>query len=146
LSATYATPLELDIKPSRWLKAYLQAVHLLAAGALLLLPLATYLQGLLVLLLLALYRHSCRRYLRACRLQWRDSGWRLYRDGVAYGADLLPGSLLTRWLTLLNFRLDTGQRLSVPLLADALEADDFRRLRVRLRVSGNKLPDRARIQ
>jgi len=146
LSATFATPLELDIKPSRWLKAYLQAVHLLAAAALLLLPLAAYLQGLLLLLLLALYRHSCRRYLRAYRLQWQDSGWRLYRDGVVCGADLLPGSLLTRWLTLLNFRLDTGQRLSVPLPADALGADDFRRLRVRLRVSGNKSPDRARIQ
>jgi len=121
-------------------------VHLLAAGALLLLPLAAYLQGLLLLLLLALYRHSCRRYLRTYRLQWRESGWRLYRDGVVYGADLLPGSLLTHWLTLLNFRLDTGQRLSVPLLADALGSDDFRRLRVRLRVSGNKSPDRARIQ
>jgi hypothetical protein len=138
--------LDLDINPSRSLRAYLRVLHGLAAVAVLLLPLVAWLQGLLVLLLALLYRHSCRRYLRHYRLLWRDSGWRVCGAAADYGAELLDSSLLNTRLTLLNFRLDNGDSLSIPVTADALGEDDFRRLRVHLRVNANKPAAHARMK
>jgi toxin CptA len=54
-------------------------------------------------------------------------------------AVLLPHSLVFPWLTILNFRLASGRRRSVMIFADAMDAETFRRLRVRLKVSAKKL-------
>jgi len=63
-----------------------------------------------------------------------DDDWTLVAgDGQTKNAKLLPSSYVQSWMTVLNF--DVGQRLrpySVVLLADAIDPEMFRRLRVRL--------------
>ena len=47
---------------------------------------------------------------------------------------VLPSSAVTSWLVVLHLRpLDGGRRVNLPILADALDPDGFRRLRVMLR-------------
>ncbi|GAB1232151.1 hypothetical protein UT5_03660 [Ferrigenium sp. UT5] len=44
-------------------------------------------------------------------------------------------SFVSPYLTLINIRTDTGRRRSLVIMPDSLQAEDYRRLRVRLRWS-----------
>ena len=146
MSATYATPLLLDLKPSGYVRIYLLCVHLLALVAVWLLPLDWYLQLLILVLLGFSYRYSRRQQAMRYQLLWREYGWLVRSDDTEYGAQLLASSMVTAWLTVLSFRLETGQSLSLLILPDSLSPDQYRRLRVRLKVSGNKALAHGRIQ
>ncbi len=54
---------------------------------------------------------------------------------------LLPGGVVQPWLTVLVFRLADGRRRAVVLLADNVDPDGFRRLRVQLRYPRERPPD-----
>ncbi|MGK0674067.1 MAG: protein YgfX [Halothiobacillaceae bacterium] len=75
-------------------------------------------------------------------LQWGDGvTWRLVlANGQVRRAllDVHASRSLPWWVTLV-FRLEDGARLHVMLPRDALPAEDFRRLRVRLRVEARAL-------
>lgn len=60
--------------------------------------------------------------------------WTMTDDEIP--VTLLPGSINTSWLILLHFRDEDGRFYAVPVLPDSLEAGDFRRLTVRLRIIG----------
>ncbi len=143
-STAYATPLRLELKPSRNLLWVLTATHF---GALGLLP-ATSLPVWLVVSLSALVVASYAR--QVLRFAWLRSPasvvslfwpageqWRLRdRSGGETTAFLLPDSFIKPWLTILLFRPDSGGRVrNVIILPDALDAESFRRLRVRLRLN-----------
>lgn len=56
------------------------------------------------------------------------------RDGTHLPCRILPGGLVTPWLTVLNLQPQEGRSmLSVVLLPDSLDAESFRHLRVSLR-------------
>ncbi len=133
---------QVELSPSRYLALILIAAHGAAAAVpLLLLPLWA---GALVASLLSLnLYHSL----------LRDAWWRLAhscaglvledaqaeivrRDGACQPCRILPGSLVTPWLTVLNL-LPEGARYacSVIILPDSLDAESFRRLRVWLKWS-----------
>jgi murein endopeptidase len=69
---------------------------------------------------------------------WEDNGSWLLRDraGDQQRAALLPGALVHPRLCVLGFRLEQGGRRHLLLAADALAAEDARRLRVRLKLTG----------
>ena len=72
-------------------------------------------------------------------VHWEQDGvWSLTsRSGRAMHATLLPSTLVTPYLVVLNFRLaHFWQRRSVVLLSDNCDAVSLRRLRVRLRAEG----------
>ncbi|MCG5493003.1 hypothetical protein LPW33_02340 [Ectothiorhodospira variabilis] len=46
---------------------------------------------------------------------------------------ILPDTVVLPWLVLLSMRCERGRYHRLPLMADAVDADDLRRLRVRLR-------------
>ncbi len=143
-SSGYATPLVLEPRPSRWLLGPVFAGH---AAIMLLLPFTTLPTGLWLLaeglVGWSLWRiDRCHRR-QDCdhsviRLEWRrGNSWLVGQaDGTTWMAELGPGTLLTPYLVGLDLRLDTGRRIDVILPPDALPADAFRRLKVRLRIEG----------
>lgn len=81
-------------------------------------------------------------------LQWgAGETWRLVLAGGKPRRALLDvhASRSLPWWVTLAFRLEGGGRLSVMLPRDSLPADDFRRLRVRLRVEAGSLRKQGRM-
>ncbi len=81
-------------------------------------------------------RHVSRRAAHGIvLLVWDESGrWRLLqRDGRIHDARLEHGAYSHPGLVVLPFRTRSGRRLAVLIVADSVDAEDFRRLRARLR-------------
>jgi len=135
----FVSPLVLEPAASRYLRIYLLAVHALALYALLLPMLISpgLRMGLIGMLAVSAYV-SLRRPRSAAReiqrLRWTSAGhWVLHcRDSRQHSATLLPQSYVSRYLVILWLRGSQDHKYCVPLLADQLPADTFRRLRVRL--------------
>lgn len=66
--------------------------------------------------------------------QERDGSWQLQDfAGTVWSAKLSPNSICTLYGLLLNFKLDNKHKhTAIIILRDALSADEFRRLRVKL--------------
>ena len=140
LSRKYATPLRLEPGVSPRLGMFLALTH---GAALAVLPFC----GLPPLPCFALALGVALSYLRSRRrevqrrdpdsiqaLVWEDGNrWRLtLRSGDETDASLRPFVFLQPWLVILHFRRDDGRAARLVLLPDMLDADSFRRLRVRL--------------
>ncbi len=142
-STAYATPLRLELKPSRTLFWLLTFSHLGAAGLLPTMGLPVWATAGLVASVLVSYlwlvaRHALMRHPGATvSLLWPSgTQWHVRsRNGAEVSAQLSPESFVRPWLTVLLLRPETGGRpRNVVLLADMLDAEAFRRLRVRLRL------------
>ena len=142
LSGAYATPLRLELVPSRRLQLLLAASH---TGGLMLLPFtglgAVFTLPLAVLLCAAgwqAWRSSSalpsRRFVQ--QLSWGagDRVELIRRDGTAEHLQLQAGALVTPWLVVLQLRDSHLRRLYLPVLPDMLPREPYRRLRVRLRL------------
>lgn len=87
------------------------------------------------LVLLAAYGLWCRHKHGPRQLSYRNGDWYLTLDGVEFRAALVGDLVLHSWLLVARFRLHTsGVRINVICLPDSTSAEDFRRLRVWLRV------------
>jgi len=71
------------------------------------------------------------------RVEWgRDDAWTLLeRQGRQTSARLMERNFVAPWMTLLSFSGRIGFRRHVILLGDNCDADQLRRLRVRLRMN-----------
>lgn len=71
---------------------------------------------------------------------WQPDGrWRIYlRSGQEREATLSPSTFVSVPLIVLNLRIGRIQHRSLTLFADALDPDQHRRLRQRLRLTGAK--------
>ena len=143
-----AAPLRIDAGPSRRLGLYLWATHL---GALALVPwfsLAWYFQlslGALIGLSLArgIRTHALRSAacaVRAAELDGEGAWTLLLADGRVLSARLLDSSLVHPLLLVLNFHTGRLGRRHLVLAPDSANADQVRRLRVRLREAGARPP------
>ncbi len=139
----YATPLSLDVQPSRILFSVLTLTHAGAAGALSVISLPGWATACLAVAVLASYlwltaRHALLWHPRSVRrLRWGDGRrWQVgSRDGQELSATLRADSFVRPWLTVLLLKPETGGLVrNVVLLPDMLDAEAFRRLRVRLRL------------
>lgn len=135
-SRASVTPLYLEPQPSRRLLRVLRLSHL--ASAILLLWLSLHFLWPAVLLPLLWLSH--RYYHRRCRMPVRlaresDGSWLWHRgDDSVVPVDVLPETVITPWLVLLHVREEGGRRHVLPLLGDSLPAEQFRTLRVALRL------------
>jgi hypothetical protein len=131
------------------LAIYLVLVHGLGLAVLLPLPVPGWVQLLAALLVLAglvynLLHHLQRRLPWSIREAWWDEQdiWTLtLASGRQVEARLLPDSLVTVSLLVLNFRLGSWRRASLVLPGDSLPPDLQRRLRVRLRLTYRRVPN-----
>ena len=134
--------LTIKLSPSIWLAGLLTAMHGLALALIWLLPFDQWLKIAAVLLLLvSLIYHVRRDAMRTspnailalkispecrCSVQVRSGDW--------FEAQLLPTSFVSPYLTILNLRFDHARLVKhVVILPDAIDAEQFRKLRVLLR-------------
>jgi len=137
--------LKISIKPSRRLALVLCAAHAAAAGAVLIVEFPIWLKIVLVLIIGA----SCGVYLYGTALLLSSTavvGLEISDDGVLSfqmrcgewcTGRLLGSSFVSPHLTVLNIGIE-GKFFArhVVILPDCVDAEDFRRLRVRLRWGG----------
>jgi hypothetical protein len=129
------------VKPSPRLALLLVLFHVLVAAVVYatMLPLAI---RLALLLLVAL---SFRHYLLRDALLWAADSWRdltleqdrasvTCRDGSRFGGQVADETVVSPYFVLLSLRVD-GRRSPVArvIFPDAMQADEFRRLRIRLK-------------
>lgn len=133
-------PFTLSLHPSRQLAALLAAAHGLAAAAVLSLSLPWWLMLVLLAAILASAWRGLARLTsshRICRLTLRDDGQLefLRVDGSGGEARVQPQTTVTAFLCVLLLRAQGRGEALVPLvlLPDALDAEDFRLLRLWLR-------------
>lgn len=132
-------PVHLLIRPSTWLPRALMLAH----GVTLIMLWFAYPHALSrSVLLAAVAAHGCWQ-LHGCMRPRPDQithlelgrrqAWRVtFFDGRIFEARLLRAVVVSPLLTALTLRLADGARREVLLLPDMVEADAFRRLRVRL--------------
>ena len=139
-STIFDQPLLAELAPSRTLLFVLGAVYALVVVVWCQVPLDWTGRGLLFALLgahfLLLYRlHVKPLHHRAVQaLSWdRPRGWRLRGPGGEWlSAQLLTPVFVSYRLVAVRFRVSRFRTHTVVVVADRLEADVFRRLRVRL--------------
>lgn len=132
---------------SRALLRALRAAHLLAAG-LALLACGTGPSGCLLAGAIAIHLCIVESERRALATQLAaalfDSGgsWQLrWHDGTHEIVRLLPGALVSPWLTALSFHSGRG-RVTLLVCPDTLDDASYRRLRMRLLWQGGTSPQR----
>ena len=148
-------PLHIELNPSRRLLLLLLIVHGGAILFVVLFPLTWLIKTILLLFLLisafaGAYKIGWTRQVSAkwpLPLCWRsvtsmvwqsDNDWQLLFDnGQQVIAQLLPSSTCQPYFVALNFRTEKRflpyRYLSVVIFTDAIDAEIFRRLRIRLR-------------
>jgi hypothetical protein len=134
--------LRIRIQPSRTLTIALILAHAGAGAALLLQQGPWWVAAGLIGVLLASASVSVRRYARGGRrrvhelLLRADGGFDVLTATGSEAAALTYVSVAEPWLTVFGVRAASGRRHDIVLLGDNVEAEPFRRLRVRLRESG----------
>ncbi len=145
MSGTYATPLRLEPVATRAIGYGLLGVYGCTALVAALLPLPVHGRCLLVLwLLLSLAwhwpRHARRTSPRCVQVMTWKEGRACHvrlRNGTGQDVTLAGAAFVQPWLVIIHFHGTGWRRHSLLLLPGMLDADTFRRLRVRLRMELN---------
>ena len=136
----FALPVLIFIKPSPWLAGGIVAVHLGAALALCTADLHSLIKSMVMLMVTA----SLAQALLARVLQKHPDApvqlvltadaewWLTCVSGQTLSVQLISGAFVHPLFTVLSFQGE-GRRYTVILTPDVVEADMFRRLRVRVR-------------
>ncbi len=137
-------PLLIEPRFSWRLTAFVALPHLLAAASILALPGRAWLMLLFPVgasLVYQTYVHLLRRAPWSIRLAtWQADGtWTIiFVSGAETQARLSPATFVSVPLVVLNLRRGWFRRWSLPLFADALDPEQLRRLRQRLRIEGSR--------
>lgn len=146
----YASPLRLEVYPSPRLSFLLLVLHLAAIGLFVFLAFDIVITVLGIMLMLVSAYFTIQKYGRqklasaVVRVVWdADDVWQLETlNGQYFTMTLLPDSYVHPSISILRFNPISGQQFAwgslIILLKDNVDADSFRRLRVRLKV-GNPI-------
>ena len=132
-SNVFGAPLRLELLPSRRLRRWRLLVH--GAGVLTVPLLQSPTLGVCVFfLLLVSFFH---RPAVPSALLWRSDGhWECTIGGSLEQAELARSAVVQPWLVILPLRCEGRHRIRhLVVVSDMLPAQDFRRLRVRLRIA-----------
>lgn len=127
------------IKPSLRLRLVVDLFHLSAIMASVLNSLAIMYQLLLLAAVAVLWRASWKYWKTSAVLlrYTKNDGWEVAINGDDYEAgEILADTVITKWVIFLRFKTAGQSTMSLPIANDTLSADDFRRLRVILTLSG----------
>lgn len=130
--------LHFTIGRSRWLRQAIDGLHILSLSASWLNDLPIFLRLILSLLVAASWvvqRNACETGHIFLRYTVTE-GWAVCFDGEHYlGANIKPTTVTGRVLAILHFSVDDRGRTLV-IVKDAMNANDYRRLIVNLKISG----------
>lgn len=134
----YASQLLIRLSPSLIYRNLLLLIGLLALLAIFLIDVHLAFQLMLVLLLVLLLKSAWANN-QSLDLHCNAQGeWLLYDGQQKLPVQLLAESVVTPRFAVLQFKTQRARRRSVVIFRDSLGEDDFRRLRVRLRVEGTQ--------
>ena len=131
--------LHFKLVPSKQIEMIVDALHLLAILACWLNALSrTYQLSLSVAVLALWFLHKRRRRAIPVHLSYTSAkGWEISYDGSHYLiADILETTVITRIGVFFHYRIDDHFNRNLLIPKDSLPANDFRRLVVRLKLSG----------
>ncbi|CAB1276605.1 protein YgfX [Candidatus Nitrosacidococcus tergens] len=137
----YATPLYLNLSPSKILELYLVFIHSIALAALSFLDFSWQLHIVILILIGVSLFKSIKRYAflsyldSITQLIWeqKDTWCLVQKNGISYTGELLANSFISTYLVILNFKTASSwQPIYVILLKDNVNQTSFRKLRVRL--------------
>lgn len=132
----YASQLLLRLKPSLIYLKLLLFITSLSLLAIFLSEIHSALQLSLVVLVVLLFKHAWASN-QAIELRCNaQNEWQLHSKQQKLEAQLMADSVVTPMFAVLQFKLEEAGRKSVVIFRDSLGHDDFRRLRVRLKVEG----------
>ena len=143
-SRKYAAPLRLEITTSKKIIALLIFLHGASLGILFLLPLNSWLIAVVSVLIVVsgiytIADHGLKILSSSfVELLWdnNDEWFITLKDETKIAVTFLPNSFIHPWITILNFK-QSGKLFSrsIILVSDNVSREDFRRLRVRLKVT-----------
>jgi len=149
-SKKYASPLQLELKPSRLLFSIVLALHTIALLMIYLLPVNSLLKLFTALLVIStfmyfVYYQAFRKSAKAIiKVIWdaSDEWFLVTRSGEQMPANLVGDSFSHPRLAVLNFKIpEHFFQKRVVLLRDNVDENLFRRLRVRLKISSHHQTD-----
>jgi len=78
---------------------------------------------------------------RIVSMKWfKGNRWVIFSSqGVMHEASLLSNSFVSRFICVLNFKLNSGKTLSYTVFPDSLHHEQMRRLLVRFKIEQSKL-------
>ena len=131
-SNVYAAALRLELQPSRQRRWWRSLTHLAVATTLPMLQSPWLITIVAFVLLLSLHRSRAEP---AITLLWDSDGrWTIFENGGETTVTLAEPAFIQPWLVILPLRVDTQPCVRcVAVLPDMVPAQEFRRLRVRLR-------------
>ncbi|MES9900107.1 MAG: protein YgfX [Sedimenticola sp.] len=142
MNRTSYPPLRVQISPSPNLARYIHTLHGAVFLFCLFLALPIGLIAVSLLVVITSWIVTTRRHImsvgekRITTVEWHcEGGWSLLESGgnQAQPVELLAGSFVSTWMIILGFRMGSFRRRHIILLADNTDADELRRLRIRLR-------------
>lgn len=147
LSRQYASQLQLEIKPSRIYQTIVLILSTMVCLSIVVVDINSLILKLVVTILFIASVIYALANNRARRLLWQADGvWLVkqeqqFLDGLLHNqqnlkAYLRSGSVVTTFFSVLNFKCHNGRFHNVVLFKDSLSAEDFRKLRVRLKLEG----------
>lgn len=137
---TYATPLELDVQFSKYFLYFFVLIIFLSVSCLVIVPVPFVVKILAVSFVVFI---SSRQYLifqQPKRIIWHEqNNWKIIEMGCEHECELLNNSFIMPWLAILNLKLANNKTKSVVIFKDAIDKEQFRKLRVRLKVEAHKI-------
>lgn len=131
--------LHFRILPSKQIKAFSAALHACAMLACWLNALPIFYRAALAAVILTLWRLNTRRWNKeAVYLNYNgNTGWEISHDGLDYAAvTILRSTVITNRVIFLHYAIDNRPHRSLLIAKDSLAINDFRRLIVKLKLSG----------
>lgn len=143
LSRQYATPLLLNVAYSKIYRNLLLAIFVLSALSVYLIstPFNTTSSFIFICVLLGLIyvTYSALLNNQEYELNWQENNyWLITQNNMCETAELCESSVITSFCAVLNFNIKQGKRQTILLFNDNVDAQSFRRLRVRVKVQGIK--------
>jgi hypothetical protein len=144
LSKKYATK-QFNITPSFLLIKWLVILHSLAVIVAIFTPFSLIYKILTIVLVLASLAISIKQEIGSKSFILRYTtvfGWEISHSNQHFDSiEILPSTVLTTYMIFLHYRIDDNginkqKNKAIMIVKDALIDDDFRQLRVELRISG----------
>lgn len=138
LSKKYATTRTFKINKSPLLKNWLAVIHIIAIVVAFFNALTLTYRLIIIFSIVISFIFYLKRLKNVYWIRYSSlSGWELsYAENVYFPIEILPSTVLTTYLIVLHFKQLNKQKQTILIFKDSLIGDDYRKLKVELKISG----------
>ena len=137
----YENQLQLDFYKSKFCYLYLVSIIVLSVLAVFIVPVDVFYKLSITAIIVLLCLHVIRKRNQVVAMKWfKENHWGIFSDrGVMHRAELLNNSFITRFICVLNFKLENGKKLSYTIFPDSIHHEQMRRFMVRMKIEHSRL-------